>query len=578
MSHIDRVLLAARTARHLTPEQLLFWPLRRWQSRSPAPETGQASFDGASLRSVGCAATDLLRRLDQGSTVERADLVRRGAIELIGVRRSLGSIDWMSDQVNRLWTYHLHSFGCARDLAAGYVFAGNDEYVAAFLALAKSWIRATSSGGGPGWEPFPTSLRIVNWIYAASIFNDAIAPGDLAVLARSLHRQASFVSRRLERHLQVNHLYKNRHAVAVARLVLAGPDRKRRTRALSDAWGEVRRQVNGDGGHVERSPMYHVVFAADVLELITLAKACDALVPLDIIDLARALVVAAGRFSHSDGSLHQINDSSRSVRPTVSELRRMAPSILGDLPGTADGAWEMPLSGFFGFRDSQGDHECLVDASPPAPDYQPGHAHCGLLSFELDVRRRPLFVDSGVHGYDGDPFREYSRSTRAHNTVAVGAREQSELWGVFRVARRAVLRRATHCSDGGTYRFCGASSPYHDRSIVHERELMLRQGELLIRDRIVGAPSPARSYLHLDPRYTASINGRSIIATSADCIVQIDAEGVDELSLRRGAAMPPQGWYFPDFGVALPAVAIEAAVNQSDGTPFGFRVRWSVTS
>ena len=29
-----------------------------------------------------------------------------------------------------------------------------------------------------------------------------------------------------------------------------------------------------------------------------------------------------------------------------------------------------------------------------------------------------------MHGYDGDPYREYVRSTRAHNTVMISGGEQ----------------------------------------------------------------------------------------------------------------------------------------------------------
>src|SRR5690606_2555175 len=70
------------------------------------------------------------------------------------------------------------------------------------------------------------------------------------------------------------------------------------------------------------------------------------------------------------------------------------------------------------------------------------HAHCDLLSFELDLAGLPFAVDAGVSGYADAPLREFVRSTRAHNTVVIGGREQSEIWGVYRVARMAEVMRA----------------------------------------------------------------------------------------------------------------------------------------
>src|SRR5690625_6877658 len=49
---------------------------------------------------------------------------------------------------------------------------------------------------------------------------------------------------------------------------------------------------------------------------------------------------------------------------------------------------------------------------------------------------------SGVYQYQPGEMRRYVRSTAAHNTVAVAGAEQSEVWGEFRVGRRAQLLSA----------------------------------------------------------------------------------------------------------------------------------------
>ena len=53
----------------------------------------------------------------------------------------------------------------------------------------------------------------------------------------------------------------------------------------------------------------------------------------------------------------------------------------------------LPDTGYYGYR--QGGDSLIVDCGPVGPDYQPGHAHCDTLSYELHVGGVPIVVDSG---------------------------------------------------------------------------------------------------------------------------------------------------------------------------------------
>ena len=79
----------------------------------------------------------------------------------------------------------------------------------------------------------------------------------------------------------------------------------------------------------------------------------------------------------------------------------------------------------------------LIDAAPIGPDYIPGHAHADTLSFELSIRGRRILVNGGTSTYQNNLQRHKERSTQSHNTVEVNGRNSSEVWGAFRVARRA---------------------------------------------------------------------------------------------------------------------------------------------
>ena len=258
-----------------------------------------------------------------------------------------------------------------------------------------------------------------------------------------------------------------------------------------------------DGGHYERSPMYHQLAAADFLETVGLLAAAGEAVPGDARRRVGTMVEAMGALCRPDGSLHLFNDAAQGEAPPLAHLAALGERLLGARPLAAEGAFALPRTGYFGWADAERGERFVIDCGPPGPLYQPGHAHCDLLSFELDLGGAPLVVDAGVSGYEGDPLREYVRSTRAHNTVAIGGREQSEVWGTFRVARRAEVEgtpRHEASSDGG-YRFEGAYRPYHDRGAVHRRTVERSAEGWRVTDRVAGrargaagllAPSPPR--------------------------------------------------------------------------------------
>jgi hypothetical protein len=79
----------------------------------------------------------------------------------------------------------------------------------------------------------------------------------------------------------------------------------------------------------------------------------------------------------------------------------------------------------------------LFDVGPLGPDFQPGHGHADSLTLEASYRGARLLVDAGTFGYDDDACRAALRGTAAHNTITIDQCNSSEVWGIFRVGRRA---------------------------------------------------------------------------------------------------------------------------------------------
>ena len=72
---------------------------------------------------------------------------------------SLPDIGWQGDGKSALWRYNQHYFDWLGSAAARAA-------PAAFAAMTEAWMAANPPAAGPGWDPYPTSLRIVNWAKA----------------------------------------------------------------------------------------------------------------------------------------------------------------------------------------------------------------------------------------------------------------------------------------------------------------------------------------------------------------------------------------------------------------------------
>lgn len=576
MRTLDRGLLYVRTMRQLRWEQLVFRAVRRIQARLPVrlPAHG-ATFDPRAAERLEPVVTSWGPE-DASVVVRRADEVVNGVFRFLNRTERLDGVDWRRRYVSHLWSYNLHYFDYAIALAWAYRLTNDGRYARRLAQLLDSWIEGTVPGRGDGWEPYPTSLRVVNWIYALLLVGDRLEPSLRARVEASVYGQVAYLARRLEHHILANHLQKNYKALVVAGLVFGDARGRRWLRSGERGlWRELFEQVLPDGVQYERSPMYHAIALGDYLEAVMLLRAGGSSVPDEAVERIRSMVHALSVLSRPDGSLHLFNDAAQGIAPSPARLSSLSRLALGESIPRPEGAVALPEAGYFGWIGPEGGDRILIDCGDPGPRYQPGHAHCDLLSFELDLGGRPVVVDSGTSGYDGDPLREYVRSTRAHNTVEIGGREQSELWGTFRMARRAVVQYARQSASANEYRFTGAYTPFYSRRVAHHRVVTRRGGDWMVEDRVEGAgQGRLRGFLHLHPDFRierADVEG--IVARSDDGTVTIEPFGVDEVVVRKGEHDPIQGWYCPEFGKALPAPVIELVVRENDGRNFGYVIR-----
>jgi hypothetical protein len=369
--------------------------------------------------------------------------------------------------VDRLGAITLHYHGWLHELAeaARGVGPGVDEAAAVFRQGVADWlVRCAVDAPGArhlAWNSYAIATRLTWWIRCYRLLDRERWCGWGAFehdFLGSLWEQAAHLRDHLEWDLRANHLM--RDAVG---LVWAG-----RFFAEERARGWLRtgtrlaveqavEQVLPDGGHFERSPMYHLHVMEDLLSLALLIEDAGARQTLQ--DTWRRMAETLRWLRHPDGDLALFNDGGLQGTDRVARMLELG-ARLGAEPGA-----DLPQGGRH-FADTglavwHGDPwSVFFDVGPVGPVCQPGHAHADTLSVECSFRGRRLFVDPGTYAYDLDERRRYDRSTAAHNTVVLDGHDSSEVWHIFRVGRRADPRAVEVDFSAGGLRATAAHTGY----------------------------------------------------------------------------------------------------------------------
>lgn len=509
------------TARHLRPIQVA---ARAWfKVQRPRPDARAAP----ALRS---ARGPLLPGPERAPMLLAPDLFRFLNLQ----RRCVSAADWQPADVSKLWVYNLHYFD---DLNARDAPLRRDWHA----ALLERWVRENPPGPGDAWEPYPLSRRIVNWVQW-SLRGQELPPA----CWQSLAVQARWLSRRLEYHLLGNHLLVNAKALMHAGLYFAGPEAERWYARGHDLLArQLPEQVLADGGHFERSPMYHAAALEDLLDLVNLLQAYGREPPAPWCAAVTSMRRWLGVMTHPDGEIAFFNDAAFDIAARPSELEAYALRLgLGAMPAAPEALVVLQPSGYVRGRNDAAYLVC--DCAPVGPDYLPAHAHADTLSFELSLYGRRLLVNSGTSQYATDRERQRQRGTAAHNTVLVDGADSSEVWAGFRVARRARAHLALARVGAQELEIAASHDGYRrlPGRNQHQRHWRLEAQALSIEDHVSGAFASARAHMHLHPQFSAR-------AVAADAVLLNGPDGIQARLLIEGAAhveVAPSTWH-PRFGV-----------------------------
>ncbi len=484
-------------------------------------------------------------------------------------REVAGAGAWNDSSVAKLWLYNLHYFD---DLNAASAQAREEWH----FALIRRWIDENSAAEGNGWEPFPTSLRIVNWVKWVLAGN--ALPEEASY---SLAVQVRFLEQSIETHLLGNHLLANARALVFAGLFFEGREADRwRAKGLALLGHEIPEQILKDGGHFERSPMYHCMILEDLLDLVNISRSyggsasavCSGLVPLWE-ETARRMLSWLGAICHPDGEIALFNDAVFGVEPSPLELESYAQRLrLFSGVSPRDGVTHLLESGYVRFQKE--DVVAILDVAPLGPDYLPGHGHADTLSFEMSLNGRRALVDTGTSRYDECSDRLFQRGTASHNTVVVDDADSSEVWGSFRVARRARPfglkikesegKTVVECSHDGYRRLSG--------KVVHKRRWVFSLGRLRVEDFLGGTFRTAEARFLLHPSVATASNGLLDVSIPVDSGAwKFPGGETVHWRVEGGAGRFERSLYHPEFGLSMETARL---VVPFSGPRVSFELTW----
>lgn len=552
-----------RTLRHLRPGQVAWRLGRLVERRSASTRWSWTESRLPRLRpDLPIVPQSARSHSISGSILQELE---SGTFHFLNQERLLGRspTNWLLGPVHqdRLWTVTLHYQAWLYELARAATAPGEAGPAAAalFEAYLTDWLEHCGLER-PGarelaWNSYAVATRIGWWVQAHQAIGSTFWQGRPTLQQKflaSLWQQAAYLQDHLEWDLRANHLLRDAVGLAWASRFFGEPQTHSwQVTARQMALEQAGEQILPDGGHFERSPMYHLQAMEDLFVLAQLIEDPQAQAQLRSQWLGMRDYLIWIR--HPDGQIPLFNDAALngSVSPSSMLLQGIHGSGKGDAIPTGGKHFEdsglvvwhgQPWSVFF-------------DVGRVGPDFQPGHAHADTLTIECSYRGRRLFVDPGTHSYDQDSRRRYDRSTLAHNTVTIGDQDSSEVWHIFRVGRRAYPQdvQATFSQQGMT---ASASHDGYDwlpgRPRHGRRVSVCDGGKLEVVDRISG-----QSRHRLQGGFLVA-PGWSLTGQGGDWNLE---RGEDRLHLSLTSPSSLQTWteerpYHPEFGLELRAVRL----------------------
>lgn len=505
---------------------------------------------------------------------------------------------------------HQHFF----TLGAAYLLTGNEKYAEECLAQWEDWSHKNPYLQGINWaSSLEVAFRAWSWSWTLFLLlgSRALTGERIGKITQALSRSASFIAENLSTYFSPNtHLLGEGFALFVVGTLFPELKGAEEWRELGKniLIEEMQKQVREDGSHFEQSIFYHRYAVEFFLCASILAGRNFSSFPSDFRDRLEKMLEFLIYTGWPAGSHPSVGDS---------DGGRLIPFGLFDAqdqrPVLATGAVYFGRNDFRKIAGSM-DEQCLWllgsdsergfarlgDAQPKflsrtfadagvvimRSDWSPmanflmfdagpqgmgpsAHGHADSLGILCAANGVNWLVDPGTFVYtSSQAWRDYFRSTPAHNTIAIDGLDQAERVDWFKWRKSPVVSLEKSLSIPALDYAVGSHTGYArlPQAVLHRRHVIfLKPDAWVLSDELTGKGKHRVSvFFHFAP-------GISVTRAESGWLARKDGEklflvplapGMD-FRIASGEENPMQGWYSSDYGHREPACVLVGEMEAS---------------
>ena len=480
-------------------------------------------------------------------------------------------------------------------LGRAYRLSGDTRFANAVAEQLDSWLMQNPYGVGMNWRSgLELGVRLINWVWALDLIEEAAVINNRLRhrILDSVSRHIWEIDRKYSRGSSINnHLIGEAAGVFVATSYFPYLKEAASWRAASQKilCREILHQTFPDGGTSEQAMGYHFFVLQFFVIVGMTARATGGDMPESYWSRLEKMFEFMATLSEGGDCLPSFGDSDDgyvldlgSNPHSIREWLAVGAALFGrgDFKATAGAVsepvrWLLGKSGFDRYdstpepenrechstafsktgyyllqRGALDSPECIsvvFDCGPLGMGALAGHGHADALSFTLRAFGRDVLVDPGTYDYFSYPkWRQYFRSTRAHNTVVIDGRDQSEMLGPFLWGKRAKAECLNWQPTDTGGKVVGEHDGYsHLRDpVIHKRMIDLDGRELVVRDDIMArAQHEIQIFFHFAEHCVVELAGKNAFLVDVGLgMIVIELDPSLQVELFNGSEDPICGW------------------------------------
>ncbi len=502
-------------------------------------------------------------------------------------------------------------------LAKAFFLTGNEKYAIEAVSQMESWIDQNPLFMGIHWHScLEISLRSTAWTWSLLFLlpSHALQESIARRIGTSLFAQIEHVYRYPSNYSSPNtHLIGEATALFVAGIVFKEHPKASKwlRRGYEILTAEIDRQVSRDGVHSELSSCYHCYTLDFYLQALALAKHNQVTLPAIVWEKTERMIDFVMHLTRPDDTLPLLgdDDGGRALALSRSDYGSFSDSLStgavlfsrSDFKSSAgflreESFWLLGQDSWHNFESLPSRRPALTSLSCPNAGYfiqrsawdkgaahlvfdcgglgkiGGGHGHADALSFTLWSAGKDLLVDPGTFIYNGDPrWRDFFRSTSAHNTISIDRIAQSETDSSFRWKWKSSTRILGEIILPQIECVGGEHNGYTrlPEGVIHRRRLLFLKPEYwVLIDSFHGKGEHRfEKNLHFSPEVRLHVrNGNddggvhlAVYSGEVALDLALFAGRPMDTQIIKGADNPIQGWSSDRYGRKTPAPVLNAS-------------------